>query len=208
MQFKDRVHAGRILAGHLTHYANRPDVIVLGLARGGVPVAFEVAQALGAPLDVAIVRKLGVPGQPELAMGAIAPGAVTFINQSMVDQLRLSRAKLDAVIARETEELARRQLAYRGTRAAPKVAGLTVILVDDGLATGATMRAAIAAFRQLGAARVIVAVPLGAGETCEALRAEADELVCAMTPEPFYSVGAWYRDFSQTSDEEVKRLLG
>jgi predicted phosphoribosyltransferase len=205
--FRDRSHAGRYLATKLRQYAGRPGVIVLGLPRGGVPVAYEVARALGAPLDVFLVRKLGVPGREELAMGAIASGGVRVVNEDVVRQLGIPDAVLDEAAAEEQQELDRRAAAYRDGRPAPDLRGKVVILVDDGLATGSTMRAAVAAVRQLGPAWVVVAVPVGAAETCSELRAEADEVVCAVTPEPFFAVGSWYEDFSQTTDEEVRELL-
>lgn len=206
-RFRDRREAGRLLAARLTAYANRPDVLVLALPRGGVPVAYEVARALGAPLDVFLVRKLGVPGQEELAMGAVATGGVRAINNQIVHALRIPDHMIDMVAAKEQEELARRERLYRGDRPPPDVRGRTVILVDDGLATGASMHAAITALRQHQPARIVVAVPTAAPETCEALRAQVDDVICAITPEPFYSVGLWYGDFSQTTDEEVKDLL-
>jgi putative phosphoribosyl transferase len=205
--FRDRVEAGRRLALELASYAGRDDVLVLALPRGGVPVAFEVAAALRAPLDVFLVRKLGVPGQEEFAMGAIASGGVRVMSDEVVRQLGLSREQVERVAEREQRELERRQQAYRGGRAAPELAGRKVILVDDGLATGSTMRAAVAAVRKGKPGRIVVAVPVGARDTCRALRAEADEVVCAATPEPFWGVGYWYQDFSQTSDEEVQGLL-
>lgn len=208
MLFRDRADAGRVLAQRLTGYANRADVLVLALPRGGVPVAFEVAEALDVPLDIFIVRKLGVPGHEELAMGALATGGVRVVNDDVVSQLGLSDAVIDAVAVQEEKELERRERAYRGARAAPDVRGRTVILVDDGLATGATMRAAAAALRKQQPARLIVAVPVAASQTCDDLRTEVDEIVCGATPEPFLGVGRWYRDFSQTTDEEVRRLLG
>lgn len=207
MLFRDRADAGRVLAQRLKAYANRADVLVLALPRGGVPVAFEVAEALDAPLDIFIVRKLGVPGHEELAMGALATGGVRVVNDDVVSQLGLSDAVIDAVAAQEERELERRERAYRGARAAPDVRGRTVILVDDGLATGATMRAAAAALRKQQPARLIVAVPVAASQTCDNLRTEVDEIVCGATPEPFLGVGRWYRDFSQTTDEEVRLLL-
>lgn len=207
MLFQDRADAGRVLAQRLKTYVNRPDVLVLALPHGGVPVAFEVAEALNAPLDIFIVRKLGVPGYEELAMGAIASGGVRVVNDDVVRQLGLSDAVIDAVAAQEEKELERRERAYRGARAAPDVRGRTVILVDDGLATGATMRAAAAALRKQQPARLVVAVPVAASQTCDDLRSEVDEIVCGATPEPFLGVGRWYRDFSQTTDEEVHRLL-
>jgi putative phosphoribosyl transferase len=205
--FRDRSEAGRLLASKLDAYVNRPDVLVLALPRGGVPVAYEVARALGAPLDVFLVRKLGVPGHEEPAMGAIATGGVRVLSDQVVRALRIPDYVIDAVAAQEQQELARRERLYRGGRPPPDVRGRTVILVDDGLATGATMHAAIKALRQLQPARLVVAVPTAAPETCEALRAEVDEVICAITPEPFYAVGLWYEDFSQTTDEEVRDLL-
>jgi putative phosphoribosyl transferase len=207
MLFLDRREAGRFLAGKLTHYANRRDVLVLALPRGGVPVAFEVARALQAPLDVFLVRKLGVPGHEELAMGAIASGGVCVLNEDVVRPLRIHKRVIDAVVAEEQAELERREREYRGDRPAPNVKGRTVILIDDGLATGSTMRAAVAALRRLNPARVVVAVPVGAPETCAEFKDEADEAICALEPEPFYSVGLWYKDFSQTTDDEVCELL-
>jgi predicted phosphoribosyltransferase len=205
--FRDRSEAGRLLAAKLARYAERPDVLVLALPRGGVPVAYEVARALGAPLDVFIVRKLGVPGQEELAMGAVASGGVRVLNQEVVHALRVPDYVVDAVAEWELLELARRERVYRGERPFPDLRGRTVILVDDGLATGATMHAAVQALRQKQPARLVVAVPTAAPETCEELSAEVDEVVCAITPEPFYAVGIWYEDFSQTTDEEVRELL-
>jgi predicted phosphoribosyltransferase len=207
MFFADRREAGRFLAGKLTGYADRPDVLVLALPRGGVPVAFEVASALHAPLDVFLVRKLGVPGHEELAMGAIASGGVRVLNEDVVRALRIPGDVLEAVAEAEQAELERRERIYRGDRPPPDVRGRTVILVDDGLATGSTMRAAVAALRRQGPARIVVAVPVGAPETCAEFEREADEVVCARTPEPFYAVGLWYGDFSQTTDEEVHELL-
>jgi predicted phosphoribosyltransferase len=207
MFFQDRHDAGRQLAGHLQPYAGRPDVIVLALPRGGVPVGYEVARALGAPLDVFLVRKLGVPGHEELAMGAIASGGVRVLNEDVVSELRISDRWVDTVAARELAELRRREEAYRDGRPAPDVRGKVAILVDDGLATGASMRAAVGALQRLGPARVVVAVPLGAAQTCRELGQIADEVVCAETPDPFYAVGTWYRDFDQTTDDEVRELL-
>ena len=205
--FRDRREAGRLLAAKLAAYANRPDVIVLALPRGGVPVAYEVARALNAPLDIFLVRKLGVPGYEELAMGAIATGGVRVLNDQLVGGLRIPDYIVDEVAASEQQELARRERLYRGDRPAPDVRGRTVILVDDGLATGATMLAAVKALRQQQPARIVVAVPTAAPETCEQLRAEVDDIICAITPEPFHAVGLWYEDFSQTTDEEVRDLL-
>jgi predicted phosphoribosyltransferase len=207
MLYRDRREAGRFLARLLTEYADRPDVVVLALPRGGVPVAYEVARALGAPLDVFLVRKLGLPGHEELAMGAIASGGVRVLNEDVVRALGISEDVVATVAAEELQELKRRERAYRGNRPAPDVRGKTVILIDDGLATGSTMRAAVAALRQQGPARIVVAVPVGAPGTCAELQGEADEAVCAQTPDPFYAVGLWYRDFSQTTDEEVRELL-
>src|ERR1700736_3888502 len=205
--FHDRTEAGRLLAGKLAAYANRTDVIVLALPRGGVPVAYEVARALNAPLDVFVVRKLGVPGYEELAMGAVATGGVRVLNDRIVETLRIPDYIIETVTAQEQQELRRRERLYRGGRPPPQVRGRTVILVDDGLATGATMRAAIMALRQLQPARIVVAIPTGSPETCEELKAEVDEVVCAITPDPFLVVGHWYEDFSQTTDEEVRDLL-
>ena len=207
MLFANRREAGRILASLLMKYADRDDVLVLALPRGGVPVGFEVAQALRAPLDVFIVRKLGVPGHDELAMGAIATGGVRVLNDDVVMSLELEPEVIDTVAAREEKELARRERLYRGARPAPDVHGRTVILVDDGLATGSTMRAAVAALRKQTPARIVVAVPVAAPETCEEFKAEVDEVVCAATPRMFNGVGRWYEDFSQTTDEEVHELL-
>jgi predicted phosphoribosyltransferase len=206
-RFRDRRDAGRLLASKLTRYANRPDVLVLALPRGGVPVAYEVAQALGAPLEVFLVRKLGVPGHEELAMGAVATGGVRVLNHQVVAGLGISDEVIDAVTAREQQELARREGLYRGDRPPPDVRGRTVILVDDGLATGASMHAAIKAMRALQPARIVVAVPAAAPETCSELRAEVDDVICAVTPVPFHAVGLWYEDFSQTNDDEVRELL-
>ena len=206
-RFRDRTDAGEQLAKELSVYAKRPDVLVLALPRGGVPVAFEVARSLGVPLDVFLVRKLGVPGHEELAMGAIASGGVRLLNTDIVRALNISRDEIEQVTAAEQQELARRERQYRGDRPFPEVAGRTVILVDDGLATGSSMRAAAAALRQEGPARIVVAVPVAPAETCEELSSEVDEVICAMTPEPFYAVGLWYEDFSQTTDEEVRELL-
>ena len=208
MLFRNRAEAGRLLAGHLRGYADRADVIVLALPRGGVPVAFEVAEALRAPLDVYVVRKLGVPGHEELAMGAIATGGVRVTNDEVVRYLNVPEVIIETVAGRETKELERREREYRGSRPAPELRGRTVILVDDGLATGSTMRAAAAAIRQQGPARIVVAVPVGAAQTCAEFREEVDEVICAVTPEPFHGVGQWYDDFTQTSDEDVHSFLG
>jgi predicted phosphoribosyltransferase len=207
MYFRDRADAGRQLAARLKDYAGRPDVVVLALPRGGVPVGFEVAQALGAPLDVFLVRKLGVPGHEELAMGALASGGTRVLNADVVDTLRIPPEAIEAVAAREQAELERRERAYRDDRPAPDVRDRTVILVDDGLATGSTMRAAAAALRRQGPARLVVGVPTAAAQTCDELRDEVDEVVCVITPEPFYAVGVWYHDFSPTTDAEIRDLL-
>jgi len=205
--FHNRLEAGKILSEQLAAYANRPDTLVLGLLRGGVPVAFSVAQALRAPLDIWLVRKLGVPGQEELAMGAIATGGVRVLNDMVIRSLGIPNDVIEAVTALEQRELQRREQLYRGVRPAPDVRGRTVILVDDGIATGATMRAAIAALRQSAPARVVVAVPVVAAPTVDVLRAEADELVFVAAPEHFIGVGFWYEDFSQATDEEIRDLL-
>ena len=205
--FQDRTDAGRQLAEELLSYAGRDDVIVLALPRGGVPVAFEVAQRVRVPLDVFVVRKLGVPGHEELAMGAIASGGVRVLNEDVLYVLPDAQSIVEMVTAIEREELKRRERDYRSDRPAPEVRGRTVILVDDGLATGATMRAAAAALRQQGAAKIIVAVPVGAPGTCHEIRSVADEVVCLQTPGSFMGVGQYYEDFSQTTDEEVRELL-
>jgi putative phosphoribosyl transferase len=205
--FQDRIDAGRQLAEKLLSYAGRDDVIVLALPRGGVPVAFEVAQRLGVPLDVFVVRKLGVPGHEELAMGAIASGGVRVLNEDVLYVLPDAQSIVEMVTAIEREELKRRERNYRSDRPAPEVRGRSVILVDDGLATGATMRAAAAALRQQGAEKIIVAVPVGAPSTCHDIRSVADEVVCLQTPGSFMGVGQYYEDFSQTTDEEVRELL-
>jgi predicted phosphoribosyltransferase len=207
MYFRDRTEAGRRLAMGLGAYADRPDVLVLALPRGGVPVASEVARALHAPLDVFLVRKLGVPGHAELAMGAIATAGVRVINEEVVRALHIPQEAIDAVAAEEQQELERREQLYRDDRPVPVVRGRTVILVDDGLATGSSMRAAIAALRYLRPARIVVAVPVAAPDICAELQSEVDDVVCVQTPEPFHGVGLWYDDFSQTTDEEVHALL-
>lgn len=206
-RFRDRAEAGRMLAAQLRGYAHRPDVIVLALPRGGVPVGYEIAKALNVPLDVFIVRKLGVPGYEELAMGAIATGGVRVLNEDVVTSLRVRDEVIDMVATAEQQELERRERLYRGDRPPPDVRGRLVILVDDGIATGATIRAAVAALYQQQPTRLIVAVPIAAPETCEELSAEVDELVCVMTPEPFYAISLWYEDFSPTTDEEVREYL-
>jgi erythromycin esterase-like protein/orotate phosphoribosyltransferase len=205
--FRDRHEAGRALAGLLEHYRGRDDVIVLGLPRGGVPVAYEVATALGAPLDVFLVRKLGVPGHEELAMGAIASGGVVVLNDDVVRDMGITPEVLRGVAEREAQELQRRERAYRGDRPMPQIAGKVVVLVDDGLATGSSMRAAIQALRTLGPARIVVAVPAAPESTCRELAAEVDEVICATTPSPFFAVGASYYNFTQTTDDEVRDLL-
>ncbi len=205
--FQDRYDAGQQLARRLMTYANRSDVIVLALPRGGVPVAFEVAQALHVPMDVFLVRKLGVPGYEELAMGAITTGGVRVLNDDVVRSFRITEDVIQSVVRREQEELNRRERQYRGDRPEPDVRGKTVILVDDGLATGASMRAAVKALRERHPKRIVVAVPTGAAETCAELGESADEVQCSIMPEPFFSVGTWYRNFLQTSDEEVTDLL-
>jgi len=207
MLFRNRREAGRVLAAKLTAYSDRTDVLVLALPRGGVPVAFEVAQSLHASLDVFLVRKLGLPNHPELAMGAIATGGVRVLNEDVIRTWDISDDVIDAVTAQERAELQRRERTYRGDRPAYDVRGQTAILIDDGLATGSTMRAAIAGLRQQGPAQIVVAVPVGSPETCAEFQHEADVAICARTPEPFYAVGIWYGDFSQTTDEEVRDLL-
>ena len=206
--FRDRVEAGELLAAKLAEYRDRDDVIVLALPRGGVPVAREVARTLAVPFDVYVVRKLGVPGHEELAMGAIATGGVRQINRDVVDALGIPGDVIDAVAEREQRELERREQTYRGDRGPLSLTNRTVILVDDGLATGSTMRAAVMAARQQQPARVIVAVPVGAASTCSDLATEADDVVCVRTPDPFVAVGLWYRDFTPTTDHEVRALLG
>jgi putative phosphoribosyl transferase len=206
--FRDRVEAGRLLGAELNRrYGNRPDALVLALPRGGVPVAFEVAQALRATLDVFIVRKLGVPGQEELAMGAIAGGGVRVLNHDVIRYASISQKVIDTVSESEERELERRERSYRGSRPPLEVTGRTVFVVDDGLATGSTMRAAIQALRKMTAQEVIVAVPVAAKDTCGDMRAEVDGIVCLRTPSPFQAVGLWYEDFSQTTDDEVHQLL-
>ena len=207
MIFHNRSEAGKYLANKLAKYADREDVLVLALPRGGVPVGFEVARRVNAPLDIFLVRKLGVPGQEELAMGAIASGGVRVLNRDVVDYLGIPGEVIDAVAAEELWELERRERAYRGSRPEPDVRDKTAILVDDGLATGSTMRAAATALRQQNPTRIVIAVPVSAPQTCDEDQMGADEIICASTPEPFMGVGKWYRDFSQTTDEEVRELL-
>jgi putative phosphoribosyl transferase len=206
--YADRRDAGRTLARALHSYSSRDDLVVLALPRGGVPVAFEVARALDAPLDVFVVRKLGAPGRPELAMGAIASGGVRVLNDQVVAWYRPSPGELQRLTETEMRELERRERAYRGEREAAVIEGKVVMLVDDGLATGASMRAAVQAVRGLRPSRVIVAVPVGAPESCRAMSALADEVVCVLQPDSFDAVGLWYDDFTQTTDEEVRTLLG
>jgi len=206
--FKDRIEAGRFLADKLMDYAGRRDVIVLGLPRGGIPVAYEVAQKLHAPLDVFAVRKLGVPGHEELAMGAIASGGVRVLNHDVLSYVRISDEEIDRVAADELRELERRERLYRGARPPLEVRDRIAIVVDDGLATGSTMRAAVKALRQKAPKQIVVAAPVGARETCDSFRDEVDVVcVCALTPEPFQAVGLWYANFEQTTDDEVRELL-
>jgi len=205
--FRDRVEAGRMLATTLQENANRDDVVVLALPRGGVPVGFEVAKALHAPLDVFVVRKLGLPGQEELAMGAIASGGVRVLNRDLLLALRIPEEVVDQITQEEQRELERREREYRDERSPIDVRGKTAILVDDGLATGSSMRVAVLALKQKGPAQVVVAVPVAPADTCAELQSVADKVVCAVTPQPFLGVGQWYEDFSQTSDEEVRELL-
>src|SRR5437660_6229899 len=205
--FPNRTEAGRLLAEKLVEYAGRDDVIVLGLPRGGVPVAFEVAQRLGAPLDVFIVRKLGVPGFEELAAGAIASGGVRVLNEDVMRAIPHADEAIEAVTTRETAELERREHEYRDGRPPPELRDRIVILMDDGLATGATMRAAVKALRHSDAAKIVVAVPVGPPDTCREIEQEADETICLSTPPFFQAVGQYYEDFSQTSDEDVRELL-
>lgn len=205
--FVDRREAGAFLAQQLRHYANQSDVVVLALPRGGVPVAYEVATVLGVRLDVFPVRKLGVPGQPELAMGAIARGGVRVLNQDVIDWMGIAQRSIDVVAEAEQRELERRERQYRKNQPPFDLRGQTAILVDDGLATGSTMQAAVKAVRQLGAARVVVAAPVGAPDTCQAFAEIADEVICARQPARFNAVGSWYHNFSETSDEEVEELL-
>jgi len=209
MRFRDRREAGKLLAARLVEYAHRPDVIVLALPRGGVPVAYEIAEAIGAPLDVFLVRKLGVPWHEELAMGAIASGGVSVLNEDVIRYLEIPDETIKAVIERERRELERRERLYRGERPAPDLFGRTIILVDDGLATGSTMRAAVTAVRKHQPTQIVVAVPVAASATCESFNDVTDGVICVceMAPDPFYAVGLWYDDFSQTTDEEARELL-
>lgn len=207
-RFRDRTEAGQFLADKLTGYAERDDVVILALPRGGVPVAFEVAQRLRAPLDVLVVRKLGVPGQEELAFGAIASGGAYVLNEQLIEALTMTAAQIERVVAGERRELERREQLYRGGKAPLDVRGKIAIIVDDGLATGSTMRAAIAALKRLQPKKNVVAAPVGARQICEEFKHEAETwCVCAATPEPFYAVGLWYENFEQTTDQEVTDLL-
>jgi len=206
-RFRDRTEAGKLLAKKLLSHANCPEGLVLGLPRGGVPVAWEVAKTLNLPLDICLVRKLGVPGQPELAMGAIASGGVCVLNEDVVNGWGISRQMLDRVTTEELKELQRRDQVYRGDRPAPVIQDRTVILVDDGIATGSTMRAAIAVLRQQNPSKLVVAIPVAPLIAIAVLRTEVDEVVCVATPEPFHAIGLWYEDFSQTTDEDVCQLL-
>ncbi|HLO15818.1 MAG TPA: phosphoribosyltransferase [Anaerolineales bacterium] len=205
--FRDRRDAGRVLAQKLSAYAGRSDVIVFALPRGGVPVAYEVALALNAPMDVFVVRKLGLPGQEELAIGAIASGGVRVLNNDIIRMLSIPDEVVNFVAHYELQELERREQIYRGGQSAPDVQNRTVILIDDGLATGASMRAAVAGLRAQHPARIVIAVPVAAPETCDAFEFAVDEIVCSITPEPFYGVSRWYENFSQITDEEVRMLL-
>ncbi len=207
LTFRDRSEAGRYLAMKLMHYAHRRDVVILGLPRGGIPVAYEVARVLDAPLEAFIVRKLGVPGQEELAMGAIASGGVRYLNWELIRHLDISNAEIEAVTRREHQEIEQRERLYRDHRSLPSLRGCIGILVDDGLATGASMWAAVAALRRLSPTRIVVAVPVAAEQTCMAFRDAVDEVVCAKTPDPFHAVGLWYESFQQVNDEEVRALL-
>ncbi|HHT0593424.1 TPA: phosphoribosyltransferase [Legionella anisa] len=207
MNYDDRYQAGRVLVDSLKSYAKRTDVIVLALPRGGVPVGYEIATKLSLPLDIFIVRKLGVPGHEELAMGAIASGGITVLNEEVVNSLHIPTESIDKIQKSEQNELLRRERVYRGTKPAPELLGKTIILVDDGIATGYTMRAAIAALKQKKPAKLIVAIPVAARSTCDEIAPLVDEIICPMRPVSFYAVGLWYNDFSQTTDDEVMQLL-
>jgi predicted phosphoribosyltransferase len=206
-RFQDRTEAGQVLAEQLGKYHNTPDLLVLGLPRGGVPVAYEVAQALDAPLDVFVVRKIGVPGHKELALGALASGGIRVLNDEVVQQLDLGKDAIDELTSEEQQEVVQREQRYRGERSMPSISGRTVILVDDGLATGATMRAAVAAVRQQQPAQVIVAVPVAPPQVCDDMRQKADDVICAVTPSMLGGIGGWYANFKQTTDDEVQQLL-
>ncbi|MDB6067689.1 MAG: putative phosphoribosyltransferase [Pedosphaera sp.] len=206
-QYQDRYEAGEFLADKLRHHAGDPDLLVLALPRGGVPVGYEVAAALEAPLDVFLVRKLGVPGYEELAMGAVASGGVKILNDDVIRQVGIPGNMIDAIVQEKERELGQQEKIFRGERPSVDIKGRTVILVDDGLATGASMRAAVKAVKSKGPKSVIVAVPIGSSDSCQQLQTEVDEVFCAMTPDPFYAVGAWYSDFMQITDEEVRELL-
>ncbi|MBK8026961.1 MAG: phosphoribosyltransferase [Chloroflexi bacterium] len=207
MILQDRTEGGKLLAEHLAGYRNQRDVLILALPRGGVPVAWEVTQHLHAPLDIFLVRKLGAPGHGELAIGAVATGGVRVLNNWLISMLGVTDAELEAITDRELAELERRQRLYRGDRPLPEIGGRTILLIDDGLATGATMRAAVLAIQQKEPARLVVGVPIASSESCDAFRDEVDQVICAVTPEPFHAVGLWYRNFEQVSDEEVQDLL-
>jgi putative phosphoribosyl transferase len=206
-QFLNRTAAGQQLADSLLFYADRPDVLVLGLPRGGLPVAYEVAKVLHAPLDICLVRKLGVPGQPEVAMGAIASGGVRVLNDDVITGLQISQQDIEKVAVRELKELQRRDRVYRRDRPQPDIANRTVILVDDGMATGSSMRSAIATLKPQHPAALIVAIPVAAQQACNKLKTEVEEVVCLMKPKPFHAIGLWYKDFPQTTDKEVRKLL-
>lgn len=207
MRFRDRTEAGKVLAEKLIHYRDQPNVLVLALPRGGVPVAIEVARALHAPLDLFLVRKLGAPDQEELAIGAVATGGVRVLNHGIIRHLGIRPEELENITKRQLQELERRQQAYRGSRPLPEIRDHTVILIDDGLATGASMLAAVVALRHYEPARIVIGVPTASPETCDQFHDEVDEIVCAMTPEPFLGVGKWYEDFSQLTDDDVRTLL-
>ncbi len=206
-RFENRRHAGRVLATALSKYAGRDDVVVLALPRGGVPVAFEVAKHLNAPLDILVVRKLGVPGHEELAMGALASGGIRVLNEDVIAGLGIDERVIESIAIDQGRELERRERAYRGNQSPLDVTGRTVILTDDGLATGSTMRAAVAGLRHRRPMRIVIGVPVAAKSTCEALAQEVDDMICTMQPELFFAVGEWYADFSQTTDAEVRQLL-
>ena len=206
-RFQDRSEAGKILAAHVAKAVDDPDIIVLALPRGGVPVAFEVARSLRAPMDIYVVRKLGLPGEEELAIGAIASGGVRVLNRALIAHLQIPEELIERVTAQQSIELERREQLYRGTRGLIPLRGHTTILVDDGLATGATMLAAARSVRAQQPRRIVVAVPVASSSACEDIREDVDQIVCVVTPEPFLAVGAWYDDFSQTSDSEVRSLL-